>query len=250
MDPAQDVPRAIASGGSGTGSSRGSRVAFFGGSFDPPHLGHVAVARAARAALDLDTVLFAPVGAQPLKPRGVAAPFADRLAMTSLAIAGEEGFAVSRADAPEPNHAPNYTLETLERLAAGLGAGVRFFCLMGADSFLSLRQWHRSAEIPFVAALIVASRPGQPLVELRAALPEELHLERTAREHKNGIELDTFALTGPGERRAPFYVLPGLNVEIAASAIRSQLRSGDGPGLSGALAAPVADYIRAHHLYR
>src|SRR4051794_33636357 len=64
------------------------RVAFFGGSFDPPHLGHLAVARAARAALQLDRVLFAPVGAQPLKPQGSTAPFPDRVAMTELAIGG------------------------------------------------------------------------------------------------------------------------------------------------------------------
>ena len=68
-------------------------MAFFGGSFDPPHLGHLAVARAARAAFHLDTVLFAPVGAQPLKPEGSAASFEQRLAMTRLAIAGEPGFA-------------------------------------------------------------------------------------------------------------------------------------------------------------
>src|SRR5271166_4689651 len=89
------------------------RIAFFGGSFDPPHLGHLAVARAARAALGLDLVLFAPVGAQPLKPRGSTAPFEDRLAMTRLAIHAEPGFAVSLADAPRPSGAPNYTLETL-----------------------------------------------------------------------------------------------------------------------------------------
>lgn len=63
-------------------SGEGRRVAFFGGSFDPPHLGHLAVARAARKALCLDRVLFAPVGAQPLKPAGSTAPFADRLRMT------------------------------------------------------------------------------------------------------------------------------------------------------------------------
>ena len=67
----------------------GRRVAFFGGSFDPPHLGHLAVAWAAQAALGLDTVLFAPVGAQPLKPLGSSASYEDRLALTRLAIAGD-----------------------------------------------------------------------------------------------------------------------------------------------------------------
>src|SRR5271165_476001 len=89
------------------------RIAFFGGSFDPPHMGHLAVARAARAALGLDCVLFAPVGAQPLKPQGPSASFADRLEMTKLAIAGQPGFAISLADAPMSSGAPNYTLETL-----------------------------------------------------------------------------------------------------------------------------------------
>ena len=97
--------------------SSGRRIAFFGGSFDPPHLGHLAVARAAREALGLDTVLFAPVGAQPLKPVGSTASFEDRVAMTELAIAGEPGFAISLADAPKPSGAPNYTLETLQKLA-------------------------------------------------------------------------------------------------------------------------------------
>ena len=143
----------------------GSRVAFFGGSFDPPHLGHLAVARAARAAFRLDTVLFAPVGAQPLKPEGSAASFEQRLAMTRLAIAGEPGFEVSLADAPklsrEHSFAPNYTIDTLEGLRAGLAPECALFCLMGADTFFGLHRWRRAAEIPFVAPLIVASRPGQ-----------------------------------------------------------------------------------------
>jgi ribosome-associated protein len=155
----------------------GTRVAFFGGSFDPPHLGHLGVARAAQAALGLDTVLFAPVGAQPLKPRGSTAGFEDRLAMTRLAIAADTGFAVSLADAPMPSGIPNYTLETLLRLHAELQPEGMLFCLMGADSFAGLRCWHRGAEIPFVAPLIVASRPGERLDDLKAALPAGLEIE-------------------------------------------------------------------------
>src|ERR1700733_8002781 len=73
----------------------GRRIGFFGGSFDPPHRGHIAVAHAAQAALELDTVLFAPVGAQPLKPQGSTASFDDRVQMTQLAIASEPGFEIS-----------------------------------------------------------------------------------------------------------------------------------------------------------
>jgi nicotinate-nucleotide adenylyltransferase len=157
-------------------SQASPRVAFFGGSFDPPHLGHLAIARAAREALGLGTVLFAPVGAQPLKPKGSTAPFADRIAMTELAIAGEPGFEISLADAPDSNGKPNYTLETLRRLRGDLGPHAALFCLMGADSFVSLRKWRGGSEIPFAATLIVASRPGLQLDDLSGLLGNGLSL--------------------------------------------------------------------------
>jgi nicotinate-nucleotide adenylyltransferase len=122
-------------------------------------------------------VLFAPVGAQPLKPQGTAAGFEDRLAMTRLAIAAHPGFALSLADAPKPSGVPNYTLETLLALRAQLPPPGLLFCLMGADSFAGFNRWHRAAEIPFVASLIVASRPGESLDNLDSALPEGLSLE-------------------------------------------------------------------------
>ena len=74
------------------------RVAFFGGSFDPPHCGHIAIARAAREKLRLDRILFAPVGLQPLKQHGSSANFADRVAMTRLAIAADAKFLVTWND--------------------------------------------------------------------------------------------------------------------------------------------------------
>jgi nicotinate-nucleotide adenylyltransferase len=240
----------------------GSRVAFFGGSFDPPHLGHLAVARAARAAFRLDTVLFAPVGAQPLKPEGSAASFEQRLAMTRLAIAGEPGFEVSLADAPklsrEHGFAPNYTIDTLEGLRAGLTPACALFCLMGADTFFGLRRWHRAAEIPFVAPLIVASRPGQRLDGLRAALPSGLTMEPMPEGDKteSGVEVRAFVLVNQAGDRAPFYLLPGLDVEISASEIREGIRAQihtaaeDFTGANDLLPPAVACYIRAHGLYQ
>jgi nicotinate-nucleotide adenylyltransferase len=232
----------------------GRRAAFFGGSFDPPHLGHLAVARAARTALALDTVLFAPVGAQPLKPHGSTAGFEDRLAMTRLAIAGEPGLAVSLADAPKPSGAANYTLETLLGLRAGLPPNAALFCLMGADSFFSLRHWHRSAEIPFAAPLIVASRPKQRLDDLRAALPAGLNIEpATTPEAANSeVAVRAYLLRNPAGECAPFYVLPGLQIEISASQIRDRVRAAIGASVPGNELLPeaVLDYIRTHGLYR
>ena len=166
---------------------RGGRVAFFGGSFDPPHLGHLAVARAARAALGLDRVLFAPVGAQPLKPEGSTAPFPDRLAMTELAIAGEPGFEISLADAPQRRRpAELHPGNAAYRLRARLSPEGCLFCLMGADSFRSLRHWHGAAEIPFAASLIVASRPGEQIDDLTCCLPQGITLNSPARAFHRG----------------------------------------------------------------
>ncbi len=246
-----------------TGGMGKSRVAFFGGSFDPPHLGHLAVARAAREALGLDTVLFAPVGAQPLKPVGATAPFEDRVAMTRLAIAGEAGFAISLADAPKAGGAPNFTVETLEALKRELGAGCELFCLMGADSFVGLRLWHRAAEIPFVATLIVASRPGEDLDDVKADLPAGLALEAcegTADLPVCDVEVRCFSLLAVGGRwaggRVPFYLLPGVDVPISASRIRELARVGAADWKEGLEAADemlpeaVADYVKTHGLYR
>jgi nicotinate-nucleotide adenylyltransferase len=253
----------------------GSRVAFFGGSFDPPHNGHLAVARAARAAFALDAVLFAPVGMQPLKPEGSSASFEDRVAMTRLAIAGEPGFQVSLADAPKPgddrnsapSSTPNYTIDTLEQLRTSLPPDGALFCLMGADSFFGLRRWHRATELPFVAPLIVASRPGQPLpdpnikdpsvdlkVDLKAALPTGLAIEAApeGNQGESGIEVRAFVLINQAGDRAPFYVLPSLHVDISASEIRAQIHAAPGsPDAERDLVPPpVREYIAQHKLYR
>ena len=222
----------------------GSRVAFFGGSFDPPHEGHLAVARAAREALSLDTILFAPVGAQPLKPAGTTALFADRVAMTELAIGGETGFAVSLADAPCATGEPNYTLDTLLNLRNHIDTDASLFCLMGADSLRGLRRWYRAAEIPFAAALIVASRPGEPLDNLAALMPPGLSLHTQAAT----TALETYTLTNASGATAPFYILPGLHVDISASQIRTQLRAAYA-GTAFLLPPAVASYIAANHLY-
>lgn len=232
---------------------RRQRIAFFGGSFDPPHLGHIGIARAAQAALHLDRILFTPVGIQPLKPQGSTAGYDDRVAMTELAIKGTPEFAISLADAPNPNGTPNYTIDTLLELRKQFPAA-DLFTLMGADSLLSLPHWHRGAELPFLAPLIVASRPGQSIQDLATILPAGLSIcedERTPSEKADG-NLRAFTLHNLANDSTPFYLLPGIEIEISATEVRQQVsaaadRLGAGHEL---LPDAVCDYIAKHGLYR
>jgi nicotinate-nucleotide adenylyltransferase len=229
------------------------RIAFFGGSFDPPHLGHLGIARAAQVVLQLDTVLFAPVGSQPLKPFGSAASFEDRVAMTELAIRGLPNFDISLADVPDPSGEPNYTIDTLNRLQAQYPSA-QLFTLVGADSFLTLRRWYRGAEIPFVAPLIVASRPGQRLEDLAGILPDGLtiHEEETGPRTEGAPLLKVFTLKNPAGIAVPFYLLPGLEIEISASEIRHNVSAALDRLCAGHDLLPdaVCDYIATHNLYR
>jgi nicotinate-nucleotide adenylyltransferase len=142
-------------------------------------------------------------------------------------------------------------------LRAKLPPDGELFFLMGADSFLGLHSWHRAAEIPFAASLIVASRPGQELDDLRAALPAGLAIQATpdSLQQDGSIELGrskvrSFLVSDDAGRTAPFYLLPDLHVEISASAVRDQVGAASGQPGRDLLPEPVSMYIRTHHLYR
>jgi nicotinate-nucleotide adenylyltransferase len=224
-------------------SSGGVRVAFFGGSFDPPHLGHVAVARAAVQSLDLDLVLFAPVGRQPLKPTGPSASFEDRVAMTRLAIAGEPRFDVSLADGPKPGDAaPNFTVDTLTGLQESFPKETRLFLLLGADSFRTLHHWHRAAQLAFMANLIVASRPHEDLGNLSANLPTGVAI------HPLAGKPNRYRLTNAAGDQSELIVLPNLRYDISATQLRSQIH-GQTDHQPPLLDPAVLEYIHQHHLY-
>jgi nicotinate-nucleotide adenylyltransferase len=223
-------------------SSGGQRLAFFGGSFDPPHLGHVAVANAARQALQLDRVLFAPVGLQPLKPTGASASFEDRVAMTRLAIANHPGFDISLADGPRPSSiVPNFTFDTLTTLREALPKESQLFLLLGADSFRTLPHWHRAAELLFLANLIVASRPKEDLGDLSMILPPGVAIEPLPGQPNQ------YRLIGNGGEQSQLTILPDLHYDISGTQLRNQIHgeAGNPPLLDPA----VLEYIHQHHLY-
>jgi nicotinate-nucleotide adenylyltransferase len=220
------------------------RIAFFGGTFDPPHRGHIAIARAAITRVGLDQVLVAPVATQPLKGGSGHSSFEDRLAMVRLAVAGEPGLTASDIDAPVPGGRPNYTFETLQRLRKQLQPTDELFFLLGADSFLTLKSWHRCAELLLSCDFIVAGRPGFSLEQINAVLPKGVENRGEVRE----AGFTRFTLTGPSGQSAEMFLLPDLHQNISATEIRAALA--EGSELQTVLAPTVAEYIRSHALYR
>jgi nicotinate-nucleotide adenylyltransferase len=189
-------------------------------------------------------VLVAPVATQPIKGGSGHSSFEDRLAMVRLAVAGEPGLTASDVDAPVPGGRPNYTFETLQRLRKLLQPTDKLFCLLGADSFLTLKDWHRCAELLLFCDFIVAGRPGFSLEQINAALPKGV--ENTSEVREAGFT--RFTLAGPSGQSAELFLLPDLDQNISATEIRAALA--EGSEQQTVLAPAVAEYIRSHALYR
>ncbi len=126
----------------------------FGGTFDPVHVGHLAIALAALETVPLDEVVFVPARRSPLKQRAPAANEADRYAMLVHAIEGEPRFSVSRAELDRDP--PSYTVDTLEALRAR----GQLFLILGSDALADLPRWRSPERIRALATLLVARRPG------------------------------------------------------------------------------------------
>ena len=205
----------------------------YGGTFDPVHAGHLAVARAARAALGAD-VAFLPAADPPHRP-APGASAEQRVHMLGLAIAGEPGFRVDRRELRRSG--PSYTVETLRELRAEVGPQMPLAWLVGADAFRGLPEWHDWQALPALAHLVVAVRPGHDL----EALPEALAAACRGRWQENPL-----ALAG-----SPAGALFRLGMPLhpaSASELRRRLRVGQADG--GWLAPPVAAFIAAQGLYR
>jgi len=203
------------------------KLAFFGGTFDPIHRGHLAVARVAQRRYGLQQVLFVPSGLPPHKPGPSLTPFHHRHAMVALATAGEDGFLPSRLEDPgliAADRAVTYSIDTVRRLKGMLEPSDRLFFLIGIDAFLDIAKWREPEALLREAEFLVANRPGFSLPDVLEALPEGVRA--TARLH----------------------LLASVQSPISATQIRSAARRGrDVEHLVG---PAVADYIRTAHLYR
>ena len=133
-----------------------SRVGVLGGSFDPPHAGHLMIAQEAGERVGLDRVLFVPAGEQWLKEGQDVAPAAHRLAMTHLLVGAEATFAVSDVEVTRPG--PSYTVDTLRILREESPPDTEFFFILGEDAVADLPRWYRPQELVSLCEFIAMPR--------------------------------------------------------------------------------------------
>ena len=195
------------------------RYGIFGGSFDPVHCGHLALAAAAVPSLLLDEVIFVPAFSPPHKPLRQLAPVADRLAMLERALRGRANFRLSRIEVETA--APAYTLDTVLALQRAAGSSAQFVLLLGWDAWLDLPQWHESATLRTLVEIAVAPRPG---------------VGDASGTHD--VALGAF----PNVRR-----IPCEPVAISSSAIRARVARGE--DIRQMVPETVRTYIETHGLY-
>ncbi len=195
------------------------RIGLLGGTFDPPHIGHLWLAETAREQLTLDEVVFLPVGSPPHKEERTITTVSHRLAMLQLALA-DSSFALNTLDVER--HPPHTTVTLLPLLRQQYGPGAAFWWLIGADSLRDLPTWVQPQQILAQCRLGVLPRPG---VEI------------------DWPKLETAV---PGVRAAVDW-LKGPTLAISATAVRQWARAGH--SLRFLLPTAVAQYVQTHALY-
>jgi nicotinate-nucleotide adenylyltransferase len=204
-----------------------------GGTFDPIHLGHVAVGTAAQQALSLDSLLLVPSRTPPHRADPVTADAEHRFAMAKLAAQGKPGWSASRIELDR--NGASYTYDTLVELREGTSESTQIFFITGGDAFAEIASWSRYPAVLDLAHFVVVSRPGITLDSLRERVPS------------------AFPSTslGAGSRqpsaKTRVILVEANTPDISSTDIRRRVRAGQ--TISACVPDPVADYIRDHRLY-
>jgi nicotinate-nucleotide adenylyltransferase len=212
-------------------------VALFGGTFDPIHAGHIAVAEAAQKRFHLDTVYFVPSSRPPHKTKPALTPFLHRYAMVALACADHADFQPSTAEAPD-GAAPHvfYTYDTVKKYRREHPDDHLYF-IVGADQFLEIPTWRNYEALLDFCDFIIASRPGFRVDALRLVVPPE-KLGRTQSSDPNAIVL----------RKSTVQILTTVASHISSTEIRQRLASRR--NIHGLVPPRVEEYILGQALYR
>lgn len=218
------------------------RTALYGGTFDPVHVGHLAIAERLLRLFALDDLLFIPAHVAPHKREGAVTPALQRYAMLVLATQHEWSLCVSTIELDAPERP--YTVDTLSRLQAELGRTTRLFFVMGADSWAEIVTWREWERVLTLTDHIIVTRPGYYLstAHVTPSVRERIVDLRGANKERVSRELDQS--DGP-----KIYVTDAVLMDVSATAIRRAAHDG-GDQWPALVPPPVADYIKKYGLYR
>jgi nicotinate-nucleotide adenylyltransferase len=213
-------------------------VALFGGTFDPIHAGHMAVAHAAQRRFRLDAVHFIPSSRPPHKSRAELMPFVHRYTMVALACAEHRGFLPSLVEAPLDGATPRffYTVDTVRRFRREHPNDQVYF-VVGADQFLEIPTWKNYPSLLDLCDFIIASRPGFPIDALRLVVPPE-KLSRGSGNDPHKIVL----------RKSAIHLLTTVSNHVSSTEIRERLEQQK--SIHGLVPPRVEEYILGQALYR
>ena len=232
-------------------------IALFGGTFDPVHRGHLALARAARERFELGRILFVPANIPPHKQKQPTTSYFHRYAMVALATTGEKEFVPSLLEAPgvvdirsskgkqnsDAVAGANYSIDTVRRLKQELKKSGRLFFLIGIDAFKDIAKWHEAEALFRECEFIVASRPGYSLADVANALPENLRPAAAVTKPfaKQPAKGDLVL------RGVTVHLLEGVQEPVSATAIREAVAKKR--PLTKFVDPAVAEYIKKEGLY-
>jgi len=218
------------------------KIALFGGTFDPVHLGHLAVARAAADTFGLGRVYFVPAEVPPHKRDRTLTDFQHRFAMLALATADDARFVPSLIEAHSGE--PNYSIQTVRRMKSSLKKSDKLYFLIGVDAFKEISIWRRPVELLAQCDFIVASRPGHALGTIGEALPEALRpadaVLRGLRDRRAGASIALPSTT--------IHLLTDVSQRISSTQIRAAAQKSV-QQLSRYVPRLVAEYIKKERLY-
>jgi len=216
------------------------KIAFYGGSFDPPHVGHLAIGRALLKQFRLDEFVFVPAFHAPHKKRRKPTPAYDRYAMLCLATQYDNDISVSRMEIEMPEKP--YSYETLTRLNELLPTAEIYF-VIGADSWMEITTWRRWEEVLSLSNHVVVTRPG---IEIGFDHVTEEIRERIV-DVRGREYVDTSGDESPANRHR-IYITDAVNVPASATDIRRMISEGDEDWLTQ-VPKEVANYIQKYDIY-
>jgi nicotinate-nucleotide adenylyltransferase len=224
-------------------------VALFGGTFDPIHRGHLAVARAAADRFNLKQVHFVPAYIPPHKQKAPITSFGHRYTMVSLATTGDPRFLPSLLESPDAIQRSgadaSYSYDTVIRMQSRLRKNDKLFFLIGMDAFIDIAKWRSPVELLRECEFIVANRPGSSLADVAKALPNDLRPPEDAiRPFLKQEAQGTLVIEG-----ATIHLLQEVDEAVSSTKIRQAMIK-RGQGLEHLVGDAVADYIRKLHLYK